>query len=68
MISTVQFVPFCFRLGHAHTTQAEETRVWHRRDGRWLNVHFHRSGSQQNPAAALATYNQQQQGQQPPPQ
>ena len=21
----------------------EETRVWHRRDGRWRHVHFHRS-------------------------
>ena len=28
----------------AHTHKAEETRIWHKRDGRWLNVHFHRSG------------------------
>ncbi|XP_055496892.1 calcium/calmodulin-dependent protein kinase type II subunit delta isoform X16 [Leucoraja erinacea] len=27
------------------TMQTEETRVWHRRDGKWQNVHFHRSGS-----------------------
>ncbi|XP_078532879.1 calcium/calmodulin-dependent protein kinase type II subunit delta isoform X14 [Lissotriton helveticus] len=27
------------------TMQSEETRVWHRRDGKWQNVHFHRSGS-----------------------
>lgn len=29
--------------GHPHTHQSEETRIWHRRDGRWVNVHFHRS-------------------------
>ncbi|NXT26638.1 KCC2D kinase, partial [Syrrhaptes paradoxus] len=28
---------FCFVRGG--------TRVWHRRDGKWQNVHFHRSGS-----------------------
>uniref|UniRef100_A0A673FWM0 calcium/calmodulin-dependent protein kinase n=1 Tax=Sinocyclocheilus rhinocerous TaxID=307959 RepID=A0A673FWM0_9TELE len=26
------------------TMQSEETRVWHRRDGKWQNIHFHRSG------------------------
>lgn len=25
------------------TTAYEETRVWHRREGRWRHVHFHRS-------------------------
>jgi calcium/calmodulin-dependent protein kinase (CaM kinase) II len=25
------------------TISFEETRVWHRRDGRWKHVHFHRS-------------------------
>lgn len=25
------------------TGRFEETRVWHRRDGRWRHVHFHRS-------------------------
>ena len=34
---------FCFRSGLPHTHQSEETRIWHRRDGRWVNVHFHRS-------------------------
>ena len=33
------------RQGQAHTQQNEETRVWYRRDGKWLNVHFHRSGA-----------------------
>lgn len=31
------------RDGHAHTHQSEETRVWHKRDNKWQNVHFHRS-------------------------
>ncbi|NXI00161.1 KCC2D kinase, partial [Pachycephala philippinensis] len=46
----------CFCSAHSHITghlrdgmpktmQSEETRVWHRRDGKWQNVHFHRSGS-----------------------
>uniref|UniRef100_A0A8C8Z9B4 calcium/calmodulin-dependent protein kinase n=1 Tax=Prolemur simus TaxID=1328070 RepID=A0A8C8Z9B4_PROSS len=30
--------------GMPKTMQSEETRVWHRRDGKWQNVHFHRSG------------------------
>jgi len=34
--------------GNAHTQQSEETRIWQRRDGRWLNVHFHRSTATQN--------------------
>ncbi|XP_054608814.1 calcium/calmodulin-dependent protein kinase type II delta chain-like [Dunckerocampus dactyliophorus] len=29
------------------TTKFEETRVWHHRDGKWRNVHFHRSVSSQ---------------------
>ncbi|KAK2823006.1 hypothetical protein Q7C36_019606 [Tachysurus vachellii] len=31
--------------GHPRTTQSEETRVWHRRDGKWQNIHYHRSGA-----------------------
>ncbi|CAG11180.1 unnamed protein product, partial [Tetraodon nigroviridis] len=31
--------------GMPRTMQSEETRVWHRREGRWQNIHFHRSGS-----------------------
>lgn len=27
--------------GHAHTFQTEETRVWHKRGGKWKNIHFH---------------------------
>jgi|GEM_PF-232679 len=29
--------------GAAQTAKCEETRVWHRQDGRWQHVHFHRS-------------------------
>jgi calcium/calmodulin-dependent protein kinase (CaM kinase) II len=29
--------------GLATTVSFAETRVWHRRDGRWRHVHFHRS-------------------------
>ncbi len=32
--------------GNAVTGRSEETRVWHRRDGAWRHVHFHRSASQ----------------------
>jgi len=28
-----------------HTAVFEETRIWHRRDGRWRHVHFHRSSN-----------------------
>jgi calcium/calmodulin-dependent protein kinase (CaM kinase) II len=39
--------------GHAFTSQSEETRIWQRKDGRWTNVHFHRSNSTcNNPFAA----------------
>uniref|UniRef100_A0A4W5KDE4 Calcium/calmodulin-dependent protein kinase II association-domain domain-containing protein n=1 Tax=Hucho hucho TaxID=62062 RepID=A0A4W5KDE4_9TELE len=36
--------------GMPHTMQSEETRVWHRRDGKWQNIHFHRSGSPSVPS------------------
>lgn len=29
--------------GQPVTVQCQETRVWHRREGRWKHVHFHRS-------------------------
>jgi len=39
--------------GHAFTSQSEETRIWQRKEGRWTNVHFHRSNStSNNPFAA----------------
>ncbi|XP_045074921.1 LOW QUALITY PROTEIN: calcium/calmodulin-dependent protein kinase type II delta 2 chain [Coregonus clupeaformis] len=30
--------------GMPRTMQSEETRVWCRREGKWQNIHFHRSG------------------------
>merc|ERR1712020_883862 len=44
--------------GQPHTHQSEETRIWHKRDGRWVNVHFHRSAalvSAPHQYAAVAT-------------
>lgn len=38
------------RAGVPRTVQNEETRVWQRRDGRWLNVHIHRSSTAVNSA------------------
>ncbi|CDQ87274.1 unnamed protein product, partial [Oncorhynchus mykiss] len=32
------------------TMQSEETRIWQRRDAKWQNIHFHRSGSPTVPA------------------
>jgi len=29
--------------GHHSTTAFEETRIWHKIEGNWKNVHFHRS-------------------------
>lgn len=29
--------------GTAKTVASNETRIWHRRDGRWRHVHFHRT-------------------------
>ncbi|XP_058636381.1 calcium/calmodulin-dependent protein kinase type II delta 2 chain isoform X2 [Onychostoma macrolepis] len=41
-IRLTQYMDGC---GMPRTMQSEETRVWHRRDGKWLNIHFHRSGA-----------------------
>ncbi|XP_034112154.1 calcium/calmodulin-dependent protein kinase type II alpha chain isoform X3 [Drosophila albomicans] len=44
-IAYVRLTQYIDKQGHAHTHQSEETRVWHRRDNKWQNVHFHRSAS-----------------------
>lgn len=41
-IRLTQYVDFN---GMPRTMQSEETRIWHRRDSKWQNIHFHRSGS-----------------------
>ncbi|XP_043210884.1 calcium/calmodulin-dependent protein kinase type II alpha chain-like isoform X15 [Amphibalanus amphitrite] len=42
-IAYVRLSQYIDRQGVPHTEQAEETRVWHRHDGRWQHIHFHRS-------------------------
>ncbi|XP_055858303.1 calcium/calmodulin-dependent protein kinase type II alpha chain isoform X2 [Episyrphus balteatus] len=44
-IAYVRLTQYIDKQGHAHTHQSEETRVWHKRDSKWQNVHFHRSAS-----------------------
>lgn len=42
-IAYIRLTQFMDRDGTAKTIQHEETRVWHRKNGRWVNVHIHRS-------------------------
>ncbi|XP_030019491.1 calcium/calmodulin-dependent protein kinase type II subunit gamma isoform X19 [Sphaeramia orbicularis] len=49
-IAYIRLTQFVDSAGRPRSSQSEETRVWHRRDGKWLNVHFHCSGA---PAAPL---------------
>ncbi|XP_029464854.1 calcium/calmodulin-dependent protein kinase type II subunit gamma isoform X12 [Rhinatrema bivittatum] len=49
-IAYIRLTQYIDGQGRPRTTQSEETRVWYRRDGKWLNVHYHCSGA---PAAPL---------------
>ncbi|XP_041691974.1 calcium/calmodulin-dependent protein kinase type II subunit beta isoform X6 [Coregonus clupeaformis] len=49
-IAYIRLTQFVDVQGHPRSSQSEETRVWHRRDSKWQNVHFHCSGA---PAAPL---------------
>uniref|UniRef100_A0A673XYP4 calcium/calmodulin-dependent protein kinase n=1 Tax=Salmo trutta TaxID=8032 RepID=A0A673XYP4_SALTR len=49
-IAYIRLTQFVDGQGHPRSSQSEETRVWHRRDAKWQNVHFHCSGA---PAAPL---------------
>ncbi|XP_034238918.1 calcium/calmodulin-dependent protein kinase type II delta chain isoform X3 [Thrips palmi] len=42
-IAYVRLTQYMDKQGQASTHQSEETRVWHKRDNKWQNVHFHRS-------------------------
>ncbi|XP_017797237.1 PREDICTED: calcium/calmodulin-dependent protein kinase type II alpha chain isoform X1 [Habropoda laboriosa] len=42
-IAYVRLTQYMDKQGVAHTYQSEESRVWHKRDNKWQNVHFHRS-------------------------
>ncbi|XP_064867808.1 calcium/calmodulin-dependent protein kinase (CaM kinase) II beta 1 isoform X7 [Oncorhynchus nerka] len=49
-IAYIRLTQFVDGQGHPRSSQSEETRVWHRRESKWQNVHFHCSGA---PAAPL---------------
>ncbi|XP_067370810.1 calcium/calmodulin-dependent protein kinase type II subunit gamma isoform X5 [Channa argus] len=49
-IAYIRLTQYIDSQGRPRSCQSEETRVWHRRDSKWLNVHFHCSGA---PAAPL---------------
>uniref|UniRef100_A0A7N8XRB6 calcium/calmodulin-dependent protein kinase n=1 Tax=Mastacembelus armatus TaxID=205130 RepID=A0A7N8XRB6_9TELE len=49
-IAYIRLTQFVDGQGRPRSSQSEETRVWHRRESRWQNVHFHCSGA---PAAPL---------------
>ncbi|XP_039640022.1 calcium/calmodulin-dependent protein kinase type II subunit gamma isoform X35 [Perca fluviatilis] len=49
-IAYIRLTQFMDGQGRPRSCQSEETRVWHRREAKWLNVHFHCSGA---PAAPL---------------
>ncbi|XP_011340940.1 calcium/calmodulin-dependent protein kinase type II alpha chain isoform X2 [Ooceraea biroi] len=42
-IAYVRLTQYMDKQGVAHTQQSEESRVWHKRDNKWQNVHIHRS-------------------------
>lgn len=42
-IAYVRLTQFIDKQGQAHTHQSEETRIWHKRDNKWQNVHIHKS-------------------------
>ncbi|XP_057703638.1 calcium/calmodulin-dependent protein kinase type II subunit gamma-like isoform X10 [Corythoichthys intestinalis] len=49
-IAYIRLTQYMDAQGRPRSCQSEETRVWQRRDAKWLNVHFHCSGA---PAALL---------------
>uniref|UniRef100_A0A3Q1ARJ3 calcium/calmodulin-dependent protein kinase n=1 Tax=Amphiprion ocellaris TaxID=80972 RepID=A0A3Q1ARJ3_AMPOC len=49
-IAYIRLTQFVDGQGSPRSSQSEETRVWHRRESRWQNVHFHCSGA---PAAPM---------------
>ncbi|XP_020934302.1 calcium/calmodulin-dependent protein kinase type II subunit beta isoform X8 [Sus scrofa] len=44
-IAYIRLTQYIDGQGRPRTSQSKETRVWHRRDGKWQNVHFHCSGA-----------------------
>uniref|UniRef100_A0A8B9KGP6 calcium/calmodulin-dependent protein kinase n=1 Tax=Astyanax mexicanus TaxID=7994 RepID=A0A8B9KGP6_ASTMX len=48
-IAYIRLTQFVDSQGRPRSSQSEETRVWHRRDSKWQNVHFHCSGAPSAP-------------------
>ncbi|XP_073240813.1 calcium/calmodulin-dependent protein kinase type II subunit delta-like isoform X2 [Porites lutea] len=48
-ICYVRLQQFLNSSGVPLTRQSEETRVWHKKGGHWVNVHFHRSNMTNSP-------------------
>uniref|UniRef100_A0A7N8XVD0 calcium/calmodulin-dependent protein kinase n=1 Tax=Mastacembelus armatus TaxID=205130 RepID=A0A7N8XVD0_9TELE len=48
-IAYIRLTQYIDSQGLPRSCQSEETRVWHRRDAKWLNVHFHCSGAPATP-------------------
>uniref|UniRef100_A0A8P4GJK8 calcium/calmodulin-dependent protein kinase n=1 Tax=Dicentrarchus labrax TaxID=13489 RepID=A0A8P4GJK8_DICLA len=48
-IAYIRLTQFVDGQGRPRSSQSEETRVWHRRESRWQNVHFHCSGAHAAP-------------------
>uniref|UniRef100_W5JZR5 calcium/calmodulin-dependent protein kinase n=1 Tax=Astyanax mexicanus TaxID=7994 RepID=W5JZR5_ASTMX len=44
-IAYIRITQYIDNNGMPRTAQSEESRIWHRRDGKWQIVHFHRSGA-----------------------
>ncbi|MBM4002608.1 MAG: DUF4440 domain-containing protein [Planctomycetes bacterium] len=46
VVSYVRLTQSVDAQGTPHTSRYEESRVWHRRNGEWKHVHFHRSANE----------------------
>ncbi|XP_061880387.1 calcium/calmodulin-dependent protein kinase type II subunit beta-like isoform X6 [Entelurus aequoreus] len=48
-IAYIRLTQFVDEQAQPRSSQSEETRVWHRRDAKWQNIHFHCSGAPATP-------------------
>jgi len=54
-IAYVRLTQFVDKSGETRTRQAQETRVWHKRNGRgWICVHVHRTGAPSSTSAGVS--------------
>lgn len=51
MIFIFLIVNFIFSAGVPLTRQTEETRVWQKKSGQWVNVHLHLSNMTNSPSS-----------------